>query len=144
MPPVIFRDANVRRQARLIRATHTRDDGTLRRILLPALPGVEQRVPRLQPVRAVVMHREVVVQRTNHGQLVGDARMPRHQFADLQSGQIRVDRLKRPAHFRRGVRFHVDHVDVRRPPREPKQNHGRFGTHPRRLGSPQSQQVRQR
>jgi hypothetical protein len=44
--------------------------------------------------------------------LVRDAAELREQFANLQTGDVRPNRLKLPANLRRGLRLHIEHVDM--------------------------------
>ena len=54
------------------------------------------------------------VHAAQNGQLVGHARLHRHQVAKFDAGHIGADRLKFAAKLGRGVRLHVIGVDVRR------------------------------
>ncbi len=47
----------------------------------------------------------------------------RHEFADVEAGDVGRDGVKGAAVFGRGVRLHVVHVEVRRAAREPDEDH---------------------
>jgi len=57
--------------------------------------------------------------RANDRVLVRESREPRHQFADLKSWDVRLDRFELAAILRGAVRFHVEHVGMRRAAAEP-------------------------
>ena len=57
------------------------------------------------------------------GVLVGHARQPRHQFADVEAGHVGTDRPKLAAVIDRRIGLHVEHVGVRRPARHPDADH---------------------
>ena len=60
------------------------------------------------------MNRDRVRHRPNDRELVGAAREPRHQLADLETGNRGRDRPVRPAQLGRGVRLHIPHIEVTR------------------------------
>ena len=81
-------------------------------------------------------------------------RLLRQILAELHAGQPRGDRRKRPANFRRHVRFDVPSVDVARPASHPQQNDalasrrrpprlGGLSTRPQQIGQRQACQTRQ-
>ena len=79
-------------------------------------------VSAIVPAIAVVVR--LVVHRPEQGEPVGAAGQARQQLADVQPGDRRRDRLERPAVLDRGVRLHVERVEVARPAPEPEHDHG--------------------
>ena len=70
---------------------------------------------------------EVVRDRADDRELVGDARVHRQMFADVDAGDIGADGAEVAAVFCRGVRLHVVHFHVRRPAGEPDEDDGGVG-----------------
>ena len=144
MLPVVLGNADVGRHAGDVTPLERRHDRALRRMLLPLLTSVEQRIARLQPVRRVVVNGQVVRDRPNHSQLVGDGRMARHQVTDGQARQLGVDRRERPAHLGNRLRLHVDHVEMRRAARLKEKDHARRTSALGCLSRPRPQQIGER
>ena len=64
---------------------------------------------------------------TDHGELVGLLGQHRQMLAHLNPGRGGVDRLELTAHLRRGIRLHIQSVQMGRTSLEEK-NHTRPGT----------------
>ena len=69
---------------------------------------------------------EVVGDRADERVLVGQLREQRQVFADVDAGDVRVDRPEHAAVLLRGVRLHVERFHVRRPARQPDEDHRRI------------------
>ena len=61
--------------------------------------------------------------RSQHGDLVGEHRSLRHQFADEQSGSLRRDRAERTTNLRRSIRLCVPCFVLRCSARQPEQDY---------------------
>src|SRR5688572_7076265 len=68
-----------------------------------AVAGILQHWRRLVAGEQIMVRQTMLAQRrserANDRQFVGDVGSPRQQLADLNPGDFRRDRLKRPAHF---------------------------------------------
>ena len=62
-------------------------------------------------------------ERADDGELVHHPGDSRHKFADFDAGDIRGDRPKFSPHFARGIRLEIDHVLMRRAPRQVDHDH---------------------
>ena len=85
-------------------------------------------------------------ERADDGELVGDLRVQRQRFAEVEAGDVRLDRLIRPAILRRRIGFGIVGLELRRPAVHPEQNHGGVGGGAGFLAGcrAQAQQIRQR
>ena len=80
---------------------------------------------------------------------VGDAGHSRQKFANVDAGDIGVDRLKRPAIIRGRERLHIERVELTHSAAQPDENNGRALpggrrgrlTQPHRLRQPQSREA---
>ena len=74
-------------------------------------------------LHAVAVAGKVVGDGANQGELVGQLSVQGQQFADIEAGHLGADRLEVAAIFGRGVRLHVVRFHVRRPARQPQEDH---------------------
>ena len=89
------------------------------RVAEPAGPGPAPGQPH-RPGDAMV--RLVVVHRPHQRELVGATGQVREQLADLQAGDPGRDRRERTPILDRGIRLHVERVELARRPPEPEQD----------------------
>ena len=67
---------------------------------------------------------ELVRDRADDRELVGNLRVSRQVFADVDAGDVGLDRPELAAILRRGVRLHVVGFHVRRAARQPDEDDG--------------------
>ena len=77
-----------------------------------------------KPLVASAVIGEVVGHRADDGIPIGAAGVEWQQLADVDPGDVRSNRPKRPADFRRGVGLHVVSLKMGWPPGEPDEDHG--------------------
>ena len=115
------REANKRRHGPVDGAMKAREGGAERRMaILPAARA--DRIARQAQIGAVLI--EAAVERADDGKLLHHSRQPREMLADLNSRNARGDRPEAPADLGRRLHLQVDHVLVRRAPREIDHDHG--------------------
>ena len=133
------REANKRRHGPVDGTLEAREGGAERRMaILPAARA--DRIARQAQIGAVLI--EAAVERADDGKLLHHSRQPRQMFADLDPRHVRGDRPEASADLGRRLHLQVDHVLVRRAPREIDHDHGlvaeapgsRVASGPRRLG----------
>src|SRR5215831_18519048 len=103
---------------------------------------------RLFPVYPLSVLIGTVMERTDNRQAIHDARLARHQFANLDARLVRLDGPIGPAIFRRSGWLQVIHVEMTRAAAQPNLNHRRvaarsahfrgFRTLPEQSGEAQS------
>ena len=117
-----IRDTDVGGHTRRAGARHGRGHRADERVLL----GIQQTVHTAAPGQHVVGAGEVValvvVQRPHERELVGDLRLQREEFADLDPLDICADRLPDAADFGRGFGLEVVEVEVTGAAVEPEQD----------------------
>ena len=113
-------------------AHHRAECGTVRRL---GKAGVD--------LLQLVLHRLDELQRADQGQLVGDLRLERHVFTDVEAGDAGLDRFELSPVLDRRIRLEVVHVEVAGATGEADHDDGA-----RRLGvlalRPEPEDVRQR
>ena len=123
-----------------------RDDRADHRRVVHEVDRGRRQPPGQEPFVAAAVVGEFVRHRPDDVEFVGELRMPGEEFAEVEAGDDRRNRLEEPAVFRGGPGLEVVGLHVRRPARQPDEDHRRIGFRPprspRRLG-PEPQQVRQ-
>ena len=115
------REANKRRHGPVDGAMKAREGGAERRMaILPAARA--DRIARQAQIGAMLI--EAAMERANDGKLFHHRCEARQMFADLDAGDARGDRPKAPADLGWGLHLQVEHVLVRRAPRQIDHDHG--------------------
>src|SRR5262249_34314661 len=124
----VRRDMDIGEHGAAVRAPQFGHDGADRRmcgreiatLIVPRSNGT-----RLYPVHPLGVLIGTVVERTDNRQAIHDARLARHQFANLNARPVRLDGPIGPAIFRRSGWLQVIHVEMTRSAAQPNLNYRR-------------------
>ena len=100
-----------------------------------------------QPLVAAAVVGEVVRDRADEREAIGDLRMEREEFGDFDARDVGLHRLELAAVFGGSLRLHVVGFHVGKPTRQPDEDDGgvvrgrdraRLGPQPQQVGEPQA------